>query len=248
MRRKSLEATLGLMALSLVGCPDAHDNDTTPSIDDDTTPYTNDDDDSTTVDDDSVDDDSTYENHAPYALISAPENGATVTQNQPVIFDGCASYDKDDDPISYHWNFGDDETYDGAECSTQHTYTAAPGSKQVSLRVEDPQGASHEVSLELILEEEQPTNQPPVAIAGGPYNAVVNQFLYLYFDSSGTGSYDPDGVISLYTINWGDGSSNYNSNGHFIHRYDEIGAKTITLTVEDNIGATDTDITTIEIN
>ena len=255
----NLERIVGPYAVALVlsGCPTPTDDDTTPSADDDTSPIADDDsvtpDDDTTGDDDSItpsDDDTTYENHAPHAIISAPLDGETVTQNQLVTFNGCTSYDKDGDSLNYNWDFGDGQSYAGAKCSAEHTYTAAAGTKVVRLRVQDPQGANHEVSLELLLEEEQPTNQPPVAIVGGPYNYVVGQYFILDFGPlpSGTGSYDPDGQIIEYSIDWGDGQVQTYCCNTFAHVYPSVGIRSITLTVEDNEGAIDSDITTVSIN
>lgn len=254
---KNLEKIIGPVALVLLGCPTPIDDDTTPSADDDASPITDDDsttpmDDDTTIDDDSTtssDDDTTYENHAPYAIISAPLDGATVTQNQPVTFDGCTSYDKDGDSLNYNWDFGDGQNYGGAKCSTEHIYTATAGTKEVRLRVQDPQGVEHEVSLELILEEEQPTNLPPVAIAGGPYTATVGQVFMVDFGPNGTGSYDPEGIALLYEVHWGDGSIYYlNQVSLNAYVYGSVGIRTITLIVEDDIGLTDSDTATVDIN
>jgi PKD repeat protein len=87
-----------------------------------------------------------------------------------------------------------------------------------------------------------PDNIPPVADAGGPYSAEA--FEPLQLDASG--SKDPDGTISFYRWNFGDGSSQIlekNPN----HIYRNTGTYTATLTIIDNDGSVDTDVTTVEI-
>ena len=49
-------------------------------------------------------------------------------------------------------------------------------------------------------EEPPPTNQPPVADAGGPYAATVGALM----SADGTGSVDPDGSVLDYLWHWGD--------------------------------------------
>ena len=266
---KNLEKLIGpgIAVLALSACPQT-DDDTTecpyittagtvfdcPADDDDSSPIANDDDsaipadDDTSADDDSGDDySSPLENDAPYAVISAPTDGATVYQNQSVAFDGCNSYDQDGDLLFYHWDFGDGTTQNDAVCNPEHTYSAAPGLKEVRLRVEDPEGAEHEVSLELLLEEEQPINQPPVAIAGGPYTIPANQPYFFDFGSSGTGSYDPDGTITNYYVEWGDFEGSYTSTsiGNDIIKQYPPGTYSLLLRVTDNESAVNKSSTTV---
>jgi len=87
-----------------------------------------------------------------------------------------------------------------------------------------------------------PTNKKPVSNPGGPYIAVVNQSIK--FDASG--SYDPDGNISFYRWNFGDGSSEILSSAP-THVYSSIGVYTVTLTVVDNQGRSATNTTTVAV-
>ena len=80
-----------------------------------------------------------------------------------------------------------------------------------------------------------PENEPPVANAGGPYTGVVGSPVSF----NGSGSSDPDGSITRYVWNFGDGS-----NGTGIrpsHSYATAGTFAVVLTVMDNDGATDSD-------
>jgi parallel beta-helix repeat protein len=81
----------------------------------------------------------------------------------------------------------------------------------------------------------------PVADANGPYNAEVNQSIT--FD--GSGSYDLDGDYLDYTWDLGNGETIYGKNPTY--SYPTAGTYTVTLTVEDWYGLTDTATTTASI-
>ncbi|MEN8179651.1 MAG: PKD domain-containing protein, partial [Pseudomonadota bacterium] len=84
-------------------------------------------------------------------------------------------------------------------------------------------------------------NAPPVADAGGPYSGIVD--LDVTFD--GTASTDSDGVIQSYAWDYGDG---FTGSGPMpAHAYAFAGNYTITLTVTDDAGDSDTAITSAEI-
>jgi len=88
-----------------------------------------------------------------------------------------------------------------------------------------------------------PDNIPPVAEAGGPYYAETNQMIQ--FDS--TGSKDDDGKIDFYRWNFGDGSTEIIDQSP-THYYSLEGTYTVTLTVIDNDGSTDTDTASVYIS
>jgi PKD repeat protein/subtilisin family serine protease len=76
-------------------------------------------------------------------------------------------------------------------------------------------------------------NQPPVArFTFSPANPIVNQ--WVTFDA--TSSYDPDGSIVSYSWDFGDGATATGS--RVTKRYSAAGTYTVTLTVTDNRGAT----------
>lgn len=85
-------------------------------------------------------------------------------------------------------------------------------------------------------------NKPPVANAGADQATTVNKSISF----SSAGSSDPDGTISSYVWNFGDGSS---ASGATVSKtYSAAGSYTVTLTVTDNLGATasDTAIVTVQ--
>jgi M6 family metalloprotease-like protein len=76
-------------------------------------------------------------------------------------------------------------------------------------------------------------NQPPVAVAQvTPPTAAVNQSVTF----SAAGSYDPDGQITAYSWEFGDGQTSNQMNT--THSYSQAGNYTYQLTVTDNLGAT----------
>ncbi|MEN8167639.1 MAG: PKD domain-containing protein [Pseudomonadota bacterium] len=84
-------------------------------------------------------------------------------------------------------------------------------------------------------------NDPPTADPGGPYTASVGE--NIAFD--GTNSFDPDGSISSYAWDFGDGGSGNGSTPS--HAYSVDGNYTVSLTVTDNDNATDSATTTATI-
>lgn len=83
-----------------------------------------------------------------------------------------------------------------------------------------------------------PSNNPPQANAGSNKTSKVGQSVSF----NGTSSTDSDGTIVSYVWDFGDGS---NSSGSVVsHVYSSPGTYTVSLTVTDNSGATDTDTAT----
>lgn len=80
-----------------------------------------------------------------------------------------------------------------------------------------------------------PDNEPPVADGGGLYYGEAG--VPISFDASG--SSDTDGEIDFYRWNFGDGTSELLAKQP-IHTYQQDGTYKVTLTVIDNLGATDT--------
>lgn len=110
------------------------------------------------------------------------------------------------------------------------------------VRAFDTKGKESKNSNEVRFEERTtPKNLPPIADAG-PDSTSVASHLPMTFD--GSGSYDPDGDIVAYDWDFGNGVTD--SGITTSCSFDKLGSHTVTLTVTDDRGATDTD--TIEIN
>lgn len=88
-----------------------------------------------------------------------------------------------------------------------------------------------------------PSNHRPTAdgTAGEPYNGFIHE--QITFD--GSNSYDRDGRIISWRWDFGDGTNGFGE--ITIHSYDQIGNYTVTLTVTDNLFATDAYTTTAHI-
>jgi PKD repeat protein len=84
-------------------------------------------------------------------------------------------------------------------------------------------------------------NAVPIAEANGPY--IGAKGASIAFDSSG--SYDPDGTISSYIWDFGDGSGG--TGASLIHVYNCPGVYTITLSVIDDDGDVDTDTAKVTV-
>lgn len=85
-------------------------------------------------------------------------------------------------------------------------------------------------------------NYPPVADAGGPYSGTPNE--PVLFD--GTGSSDPEGDVLEYLWDYGDG--NFDNQESPIHQYSQEGIFSISLTVTDSKGASNTSTTSVTIS
>jgi len=87
----------------------------------------------------------------------------------------------------------------------------------------------------------QNSNRPPVANAGPDFSVTVTSNAQF----NATGSSDPDGSISGYQWNFGDG--NVASGFSVGHAYAATGVYTVTLTVTDNLGAAASDTATVTV-
>jgi len=158
---------------------------------------------------------------------------------EAIQFDASQSSDVDGSVVKYIWNFGDGESAEGAQVS--HTY-AQPGIYEASLMVEDNAQTTNSRAVSGVT---VTINAPPIAVAGRDLKGCVEETLQ--FD--GSKSYDPDGEISTYQWDFGDG--NTASGAKPTHAYRKAGTYTVKLTVTDNSGttcATATDELTVTIN
>jgi thermitase len=141
-------------------------------------------------------------NQPPNAVIGGPYSGS---EDGPINFDGSASSDPDEDPLTYTWDFGDGTVGSGETPS--HTY-AYGGNFTVTLTVAD--GISGEDTAETTVSVQE-VNDQPVAVHNGPFTAETGQ--PIQFDASG--SYDADNLDSTptndqtlsYLWDFGDGST-----------------------------------------
>lgn len=143
--------------------------------------------------------------------------------NVAVQFDGGASSDPENGPLTYDWDFGDGNT--GSGPTPMHTYTSI-NTFTVLLTVTDDAGnMDGPVATEVNIE----ADSPPTADAGGPYSGQPNASVQ--FD--GTASFDPgNGPITSYQWNFGDGNSGTGATP--THTYASAGNYSVTLIVMDS--------------
>ena len=175
-------------------------------------------------------------NQSPVANATAtPQSGTAPLQ---VSFSSSGSNDPDGSIASYSWNFGDGTSSTSA--NPTKTYNSA-GNYTAVLTVTDNQGATGTDNVAITVN--APSNQAPVANAAAtPQSGTAP--LQVSFSSSG--SNDPDGSISSYSWNFGDGTSSTSANP--THTYNAAGNYTAVLTVTDNQGATGTANVAITVN
>ncbi|MCK5476075.1 MAG: S8 family serine peptidase [Candidatus Pacebacteria bacterium] len=173
-------------------------------------------------------------------FVSDTDSNGTET----VTLDGSTSTDSDGYIASYQWfksNSTTESTLIGIEEIITHPFLVNDD-YLITLIVTDDKGATDTNMVTIIVN----PNEPPFANAGG--NQTVNDINgdgQELVTLDGSDSYDPDGSISSYVWDFGDGSTG--SGISPTHTYSTIGIFTATLTVTDNGGAIDTDIATIEI-
>jgi PKD repeat protein len=158
-------------------------------------------------------------NQAPTAAFTTSVNELEVT------FDASDSEDPDGSIASYAWDFGDGES--GTGKTVTHEYAEAD-TYTVTLTVTDDRGATHQATK--TVEAVETPNEAPTAA----FEATVDE-LVASFDASD--SEDPDGSIASYAWDFGDGESGTGKT--VTHEYAEDGTYTVTLTVTDDKGATD---------
>lgn len=142
------------------------------------------------------------------------------------FFDGSASSD-DIGVASYSWNFGDGGTSVGV--SPSHEYQA-PGEYTVTLTVTDTDNLTDSDTLAISV-----VNQAPIALASADsYSGAAPHSVKFY--STGSEDRDDSGTISY---DWQFGDGNGSSLANPTHLYSAQGTFTPSLTVTDNLGASD---------
>ena len=147
-------------------------------------------------------------------------------------FDGSASSDSDGTIASYDWDFGDGSTATGS--SPSYSYTS-DGTYTVSLTVTDDEGAT-DTSTESIFV--STANQTPES----GFAFVATELSVEFTDSSS----DSDGTVDSWSWDFGDGNTSTSQNP--IHDYSSEGTYTVSLTVTDNGGLTDSTDQTVSVN
>ena len=134
-------------------------------------------------------------NGQPQAVASAiPLSGLAPLSVQ---FDGSASSDPDQDPLTYAWTFGDSTT--SSAVSPQHTYTTT-GVRQATLTVNDGRGAANSSDsappLRIVVGNRSPSGTITTPPAGARYNAGAT------ISYAGTATDAEDGTLPASAFSW----------------------------------------------
>ena len=149
-------------------------------------------------------------------------------------FDGSTSSDPEGGQLTYDWDWGDGTTH-GTTATPSHTF-ATGGTKTVTLTVTDPLGAQG-VDTVTASPVAPPANTAPTArITNAACSGLTCSF-------TGSTSSDPDSDTLLYSWSFGDNTTSTATNPS--HTYATAGSKTVTLTVDDQHGHTDSATTTV---
>ena len=170
--------------------------------------------------------DNTNINEAPVPAVEISTLSADT--NTTINFNGANSYDPDGSITAYRWDFGDGNF--AYEQSATHSYVAA-GSYKASLRVTDNNNKNSYATRTITISAPPATttNQAPVpAVEISTLSANTNTSISF----NGTNSYDPDGSITAYRWDFGDGNFAYQRSA--THSYASAGSYKVSLRVTDN--------------
>jgi PKD repeat protein len=192
-------------------------------------------------------------------ILSAPAANFTYLPVHPTTSDTLqftdTSTDNDGIIASWQWIFGDGNTSTLQNPTYRYTIT---GNYSVTLEVTDNGSATDTETKILRIYEVSPlippppspspssgssgsSDVPPKAEAKGPYYGFMGTLIPF----NGSASNDPDGTITSYIWNFGDGTT---GTGTMIaHTYNNVGNYTVTLTVTDNDGKHNIDTTSATI-
>jgi hypothetical protein len=173
-------------------------------------------------------------NLPPSAAIDAPSSlGVGVSGT----FDASGASDPDGSVVNYAWDFGDGTT--ASEASVSHAYGAA-GEYTATVTVTDDDGNTDSASTTVAVEADR--NEGPNAVIDlSTTTPTVGDAVA--FD--GSGSSDPDGAIDSYE--WAVNGEVVATVESTEYTFSATGDATVTLTVTDGDGATDTASRTVTV-
>ncbi|NUM74066.1 PKD domain-containing protein [candidate division KSB1 bacterium] len=171
----------------------------------------------------------------PVANAGGPYNGA---EGSPITFNASASTD-DGQIVRYRWDWTSDGVFDDSTNTPQiqHTYPD-DFTGQATLEVVDNENDRTRVKVQVTV-----ANVPPVADAGGPYVALLNQPVTL------TGSATDAGVLDTHTFRWdlnNDGTFDLDGKSVTV-TFDTPGKKRVRVRAIDNNGGVSSDTASVNV-
>jgi outer membrane protein assembly factor BamB len=160
-----------------------------------------------------------------------------VYTHEDVHFDATNTTDPDSeyDSLKFKWYFGDNTT--STDDRTTHSYLK-PGNYSITLEVTDERDLMAKRSGEIFI---NVLNRKPIARIKQLKSKNITRGETILL--SGADSFDEDGYITGYKWNFDDGiKTNWINKSTIEHNWTETGNHTITLTVMDDQGATDSDV------
>jgi PKD repeat protein len=158
----------------------------------------------------------------------------TVSEGEEVTLDGSGSYDLNDDPLTYYWDFDDSNGSDDRDAVgvTVTTKYADSGVYTATLHVKDQDREDTDTCRITVIPRE-PDNTPPVAVIVAPTPGVYNVSQAIDFEAQ---AFDADD--DRLTGKWDFGDDTTSNQPITTHTYTSEGPKYITFTVND--GTTNT--------
>ena len=167
-----------------------------------------------------------------------------------VLFNGMLSGDVDGEIVAYAWDFNGDDVIDSTDAFTEYVFSS-PGTFNVSLTVTDDSDNSDTFIRAILVDvDSTPPSSPPSS-----FQPPVADFSYMPTQPTagelvlfnGTFSWDFDGEIVAYSWDFNnDGSPDANT-AVAEHFFPSPGTITVSLTVTDDSGASDTLSIPIEV-
>lgn len=171
---------------------------------------------------------------APVAKVKTSPNPAQGIRPLSMNFDASESFDIDGDIISYQWNFGDDTPDSQTSVPTVAHQFDRVGIWRTKLTVYDNTGMTDDFEVTIAVNSARPNAQITSNIRTGVAPLTIN--------FSGLSS---TGQITDYRWVYGDGSTDRGD--EVTHVYQNSGTYLVKLTVNDNVGQSDTEQITITV-
>jgi len=163
-----------------------------------------------------------------FIVAVAKADKTTVIVNELITFNASESYDEYEEPLTYHWEFGDG-TPNGTGVTVTHAYAQA-GDYLVTLAVTDSWDWGYD-TIAITVQDDEPQpgeNNAPVAIAYAESVTAYSTESVIFYGES---SYDPDG--DTLTYEWNFGADGTQEGEKVQHVFPDTGIYSVILTVDD---------------